>query len=100
MATSRAASDQGSLGLTSRSYSVVRTYRAIVDLEGYTAAVPERMLAAMAAAGRPDEVGEQLDALRGRYDRLLCYPPSHGLDEAEIVERLHAVIDTDGIAAP
>ncbi|WP_028923466.1 LLM class flavin-dependent oxidoreductase [Pseudonocardia acaciae] len=96
-------------------YAVVRTYRAIIELERFTdevdairaawerrdhaamiAAVSDRMLAAMAVAGTPDEARDQLDAFRGRYDRLLCYAPSYGLTAPEITDRLHAILDTFG----
>lgn len=96
-------------------YAVVRSYRAIVELEGFTGevaeirsawerrdhagmigAVSDRMLATMAVAGTPDEARDQLAAWRGRYDRLLCYAPSYGLSMPEVADRLAAIVDTVG----
>jgi probable F420-dependent oxidoreductase len=100
-------------------YSVVRTYRAIIELEDFTAevaeiraawerrdheamiaAVSERMLSTMAVAGTPDEARDQLDGFRGLYDRLLCYAPSYGLAAKEITDRLDAIVDTFGPRTP
>jgi alkanesulfonate monooxygenase SsuD/methylene tetrahydromethanopterin reductase-like flavin-dependent oxidoreductase (luciferase family) len=96
-------------------YVVVRTYAALVELEGFTAEVAEirdawkrrdhdamiaavspAMLARMAVAGTPDEARDQLPAFRGLYDRTCCYVPSFGLSGAEITERVDAVLDTFG----
>jgi probable F420-dependent oxidoreductase len=96
-------------------YTVVRTYAALVELEGFTnevaeiraawkrrdaegmiAAVSGEMVARMAVAGTPEEARDQSAALQGLYDRLLCYVPSYGLTTEEITERVNAVIDTFG----
>jgi probable F420-dependent oxidoreductase len=96
-------------------YAVVRTYRALVELEGFTeevarireawqrrdhegmiAAVSGEMVARMAVAGTPEEARDQITGFHGLYDRLLCYVPSYGLSGAEITERIDAVIDTFG----
>lgn len=99
-------------------YTVVRTYRAIVELEGFTEevdrireawqrrdhqgmldAVSERMLSAMAVAGTPDEARDQIGTFSGLYDRLLCYAPSYQLRPGEVADRLAAIIDTFGPSA-
>ncbi|GEL17904.1 LLM class flavin-dependent oxidoreductase [Pseudonocardia asaccharolytica] len=96
-------------------YSVVRTYRRLIELEGFEAsvaaireawsqrdadamiaAVTPGMLGRIAVAGTPDEARDQLVRCRGRYDRLLCYAPSYGLSGAELTDRLDAIIDTFG----
>ncbi|MHA6796395.1 LLM class flavin-dependent oxidoreductase [Pseudonocardia bannensis] len=96
-------------------YTVVRTYRSIVELEGFEsqvaaireawsrrdadamiAAVTPDMLAAMAVAGTPEEAHDQLSNFHGLYDRLLCYAPSYGLTGPEITERVDAILDTFG----
>ena len=96
-------------------YTVVRTYRALVELEGFAeevagvreawkrrdaegmiSAVSDEMVARMAVAGTPEEARDQLPNFAGLYDRLLCYVPSYGLSAGEITERVDAVIDTFG----
>jgi probable F420-dependent oxidoreductase len=96
-------------------YTVVRTYRALVELEGFVdeaerireawkrrdaegmiAAVSDEMVARMAVAGTPEQARDQLPNFAGLYDRLLCYVPSYGLTAGEITERVDAVIDTFG----
>jgi probable F420-dependent oxidoreductase len=96
-------------------YVVVRTYAALVELEGWTAevaairqawqrrdhsamidAVSPAMLAGTAVAGTPEEARDQLPAFEGRYDRLCCYVPSFGLSAGEVGDRLTAVVDTFG----
>ena len=96
-------------------YVVVRTYAALVEMEGFTAevaaireawkrrdqqamidAVSPAMLATMAVAGTPDEARDQLAGFGGLYDRLCCYVPSFGLTAAEITDRVDAVLDTFG----
>ncbi|WP_338051914.1 LLM class flavin-dependent oxidoreductase [Pseudonocardia acidicola] len=96
-------------------YTVVRTYRSIVELEGFgaqvaaireawsnrdadgmVAAVTPDMLERMAVAGTPEEARDQLPNFHGLYDRLLCYAPSYGLTAAEITDRLDAIIETFG----
>ncbi len=94
-------------------YTVVRTYRSIVEMEGFSdevaeiraawqrrdadamvAAVSAEMVARMAVAGTPDEARDQLPGFHGLYDRLLCYVPSYGLSDGEITERVDAVLET------
>ncbi len=96
-------------------YVVVRTYAALVELEGFTAeaaaireawkrrdqegmidAVSPAMLSRMAVAGTPDEARDQLAGFGGLYDRLCCYVPSFGLSAAAITDRVNAVLDTFG----
>jgi probable F420-dependent oxidoreductase len=96
-------------------YVVVRSYAALVELEGFTAEVAEiraawqrrdpramieavspRMLARMAVAGTPDEARDQLAAFDGLYDRRCCYLPSFGLSAPEIGERITAALETFG----
>jgi probable F420-dependent oxidoreductase len=96
-------------------YVVVRTYAALVELEGFEAevaqireawkrrdqqamidAVSPPMLARMAVAGTPDEARDQLAEFRGWYDRVCCYVPSFGLSGVEIADRIDAAVDTFG----
>lgn len=96
-------------------YTVVRTYRALVELEGFAdevarvreawkrrdaegmiSAVSDEMVARMAVAGTAEEARDQLPNFAGLYDRPLCYVPSYGLSAGEITERVDAVIDTFG----
>jgi probable F420-dependent oxidoreductase len=96
-------------------YVVVRTYAALVELEGFLPEVAEiraawqrrdpvgmigavspAMLARMAVAGTPEEARDQLAGFRGLYDRLCCYVPSFGLSGAEIADRVAAAVDTFG----
>ena len=96
-------------------YALVRTYDAVMELHGFgphaaeirqawerrdrdgmIAAVPDEMVAAVAIAGTPDEVREQIRGRVGAYDRVLLYAPSFGLGPGDLVERLDAIIDTFG----
>lgn len=97
-------------------YSVVRTYRAIIELGGFqeqaaaarsawerrdldamAAAIDNRMLSAITVAAAPDEAYAQLmDRFGGLYDDLVCYAPSVGLADGELRDRLDAIVDTFG----
>jgi probable F420-dependent oxidoreductase len=99
-------------------YSIVKTYRRILDLhgwgaagdemrqawergdsEGMIAAVPEDMVDTVAAAGSPDEVTEKLAATcAGEYDRTLLYGPSFGVSSERFAENIDAIIDIFGPA--
>ncbi len=97
-------------------YSVVKTYRRILDLhgwgaaademrqawergdsEGMIAAVPEEMVDTVAVAGGPDEVTEKLAATcAGEYDHTLLYGPSFGVSSERFRENIEAIVDVFG----
>jgi len=98
-------------------YSVVRTYRRILELHGWQDAaddiraawrrgdteamidaVPEAMVDHLAVAGPPDEAREQLAATAAPgYDRVLLYAPSFGLAPERVQENIAATIATFAI---
>jgi probable F420-dependent oxidoreductase len=95
-------------------YSVVRTYRPILELHGFAshaeeiraawdrrdraamlAAVPDAMVDAMACAGTSEEVRDQFAArFSGVYDSALLYSPSFGLSQQRLTENVDAILDT------
>jgi probable F420-dependent oxidoreductase len=96
-------------------YALVRTYKAVMDLHGFTPhadeiraawkrgdqdgmidAVTDEMLAAVAIAGTPDDVRDQVRGRVDAYDRVLLYAPSFGLSPGRFAERLDAIIETFG----
>lgn len=97
-------------------YSIVRTYRGILelhgwgdaaermrtawergDVEGMIDAVPEEMVDAMAVAGTPAEARERLaTSCAGEYDHTLLYAPSFNVTAGRFAENLDAIIDTFG----
>lgn len=100
-------------------YSVVRTYRRILDmhgwgtaaetireawtrrdLDGMVAAVPEEMVDTLAVAATPDEAPDRLGAsCAGEYDQVLLYGPSFGVAPQRFAENIDAILDTFGVAA-
>ena len=64
------------------------------DYAGMAAAVTDEMIDAIAIAGTPDEVREQLKAWEGLADEVILYSPSIGLQPERIEENLNAIIDT------
>ncbi|HLI36456.1 MAG TPA: LLM class flavin-dependent oxidoreductase [Streptosporangiaceae bacterium] len=99
-------------------YSIVRTYRRILDLhgwgaaademrqawsrhdaEGMIAAVPEEMVDTLAVAGTPDEAAGRLAATcAGEYDHTLLYTPSFGVTPERFAENVGAIIETFGVS--
>jgi probable F420-dependent oxidoreductase len=99
-------------------YSIVKTYRRILDLhgwgeaadamrqawergdaEGMIAAVPEDMVDTVAVAGSPDEVSQRLaGTAASQYDHTLLYGPGFGVSAARFAENTDAIIDTFGPA--
>ena len=59
------------------------------DFAAMAAAVPERMVNAMAAAGTADDVRARLRQAAGTFDHVVVYPPSFGLS-AERCDELAA----------
>jgi probable F420-dependent oxidoreductase len=56
------------------------------DFTGMMEAVPREMVDAIAIAGTPDEIREQLAARAGLYERVLLWPPAfRGMDGARAV---------------
>ena len=49
---------------------------------------------AIALAGRPDDVRDQLKAWHGLADHVLLYPPSIGVSPGRAEEHLAAIVDT------
>jgi probable F420-dependent oxidoreductase len=56
------------------------------DFDRMTAAVPQAMIDAMAAAGTAAEVRARLEAAAEVFDHVVVYPPSFGLSEARCDE--------------
>ena len=95
-------------------YSVVRTYRRILELHGWEQvadeireawargdvdgmvdAIPEEMVDALAVTGPADEARERLAATAGPgYDEVLLYPPSFGPAAERFEENFSATIET------
>jgi probable F420-dependent oxidoreductase len=64
------------------------------DFAAMVAAVPDEMVDAIAIAGRPDEVRDQLKQWDGLADHVLLYSPSIGMKPERIDENLAAIVDT------
>jgi alkanesulfonate monooxygenase SsuD/methylene tetrahydromethanopterin reductase-like flavin-dependent oxidoreductase (luciferase family) len=62
------------------------------DFEAMTAAVPEPMIDAMAAAGTAVDVRARLDEAAEMFDHVVVYPPSFGLSEARCDELAAALV--------
>jgi len=63
------------------------------DHAGMVAAVSERMLDEMAAAGTLDEVRERVALLEKRYDHAALYSPSFTLSPERVTENTFAIIE-------
>lgn len=95
-------------------YAIVRTYNSIIamhgwerdvdamraawdrrDVEAMIAAVPDAMLDEMALSGTVDDVRDRYESdFARRYDHVLLYPPSFGIEAGRFAENAHAIIDT------
>lgn len=100
-------------------YSVVRTYRALLDRHGWgaaagtireawtrrdldamIAAVPDDMVDTLAIAATPDEAGDKLAAsCAGEYDQVLLYGPSFGVTPERFAENIDAILEMFGSTA-
>ena len=58
------------------------------------AAVPDEMVDAIAIAGTPDEVREQVQQWSRYSDHVILYSPSIGMKPNRVQENLDAIIDT------
>lgn len=96
-------------------YAIVRTYRSIMQVEGFedeaaearaawerrdfagmVNAISDAMVDRMAVAGRPDEVRQRLSRYTEFYDRILCYPPTYGLAPDALSDRVEALLEVAG----
>jgi probable F420-dependent oxidoreductase len=64
------------------------------DFAAMAAAVPDEMVDAIAIAGRPDEVRDQLKQWEKLADHVLLYSPSVGMKPGRVAENVDAIIDT------
>ena len=67
-----------------------------MDFKAMSEAVPDELVDAIAIAGRPDEVRDQLKQWDGIADHVLFYPPTVGVAPARAVENMTAIIETFG----
>jgi probable F420-dependent oxidoreductase len=101
-------------------YSIVRTYRTIVDLHGWQDAadrmrnawnsrdvdgmidaVSDDMVDAIAVAGTPDEARDRFAATAAdRYDQPLVYLPSFAVTPERLSENIDASIEAFGLHGP
>ncbi len=65
-----------------------------MDFKGMSDAVPDELVDAIAIAGRPDEVRDQLKAWDGLAEHVLFYSPSIGVSPERAHENLAAINDT------
>jgi probable F420-dependent oxidoreductase len=95
-------------------YSLVRTYRIVMETLGFEDAadairsawktrdrgamldaVPDAMVEQMAVAGTPDEVRDQLEQrFGGVYEQTLLYPASFGSEAGRFAENVDAILET------
>jgi alkanesulfonate monooxygenase SsuD/methylene tetrahydromethanopterin reductase-like flavin-dependent oxidoreductase (luciferase family) len=66
------------------------------DWKAMSAAVPDEMVDAIAAAGTPDEVRDRLKQWEKLSDHLLLYSPSAGMSAERIQENVTAIAETVG----
>jgi probable F420-dependent oxidoreductase len=64
------------------------------DFAGMVKAVPDEMVDAIAIAGRPEDVRDQLKQWDGLADHVLLYSPSIGLSPERGAENLEAIVET------
>jgi probable F420-dependent oxidoreductase len=69
------------------------------DWKAMSAAVPDEMVDAIAAAGTPDEVRDRLKQWEGLSDHLLLYSPSVGMSAERIHENVVAIAETAASAS-
>lgn len=94
-------------------YYTTRLYHSILDVHGWRGAgetiaaafrkgdfaamadaVTDEMVDAIAIAGTPDEVRDQLKAWEGLAGQVILYSPSIGLKGGRVQENLDAIVDT------
>jgi alkanesulfonate monooxygenase SsuD/methylene tetrahydromethanopterin reductase-like flavin-dependent oxidoreductase (luciferase family) len=64
------------------------------DVSGATACIPDEAVDRLAIAGTPDVCRERLAVFSREFDTVILYPPTFGLEQAEIEENHQAVIAT------
>jgi alkanesulfonate monooxygenase SsuD/methylene tetrahydromethanopterin reductase-like flavin-dependent oxidoreductase (luciferase family) len=64
------------------------------DFAAMVKAVPDEMVDAIAIAGRPEDVRDQLKQWDGLADHVLLYSPSVGLSPERGAENLDAIVET------
>jgi probable F420-dependent oxidoreductase len=64
------------------------------DFSGMVDAVTDEMVDAIAIAGTPDEVRDQLKQWDGLAEQVILYSPSIGLKGERVQENLDAIVDT------
>lgn len=67
-----------------------------MDFKAMSAAVPDELVDAIAVAGRPDDVRDQIKQWDGLAEHVLFYPPSVGVAPGRANENLSAIIETFG----
>lgn len=67
-----------------------------MDFKAMSEAVPDELVDAIAIAGRPDDVRDQIQQWDGLADHVLFYPPSVGVAPGRARENLAAIIETFG----
>lgn len=70
-----------------------------MDFKAMEAAVPDELVDAIAVAGTPDEVRDQIGQWKGLADHLLLYSPSIGMKAERVQENLVAMAETFGSSA-
>lgn len=99
-------------------YYTTRLYHAVLDVHGWRsvgeeiaqafrkmdfkamqAAVSDELVDAIAVAGTPDEVRDQIGQWKGLAEHLLLYPPSIGVKPERVQENLAAIAETFGPAS-
>ena len=64
------------------------------DFAAMVKAVPDEMVDAIAIAGRPEDVRDQLKQWDGLADHVLLYSPSIGLSPERGAENLEAIVES------
>ncbi len=67
-----------------------------MDFRAMEAAVTDELVDAIAVAGTPDEVRDQIQQWKGLADHLLLYSPSIGVKAERVQENLTAIAETFG----
>ncbi len=67
-----------------------------MDFKAMNAAVTDELVDAIAIAGTPDQVRDQLEQWDGLAEHVLLYPPSVGVAPGRAQENLSAIIETFG----
>lgn len=67
-----------------------------MDFKAMTEAVPDELVDAIAIAGTPDDVRDQLKQWDGIADHVLFYPPTVGVAPERAIENMTAIIEAFG----